>query len=899
MTSGHERGGGSPARSGAAVSNPPGLTQLAYRAGDFATFRHALLSPLPDERQLAGWSPGAADLGLQALEWWAYLADILTFYNERIANGSYLGTAAAQPGPQNAAGLAALLGYLTTPAITATGVIAVIRGASGRDGPLVIPAGLQIASTPGAGTSAQLFEVTDGRTFTGPSDAVIGLPSDPALFGPVVGQPVVSQPVVSQPVVSQPVAGQSGAGQPAGGGAEQRTVLLSGLVAVTSGDQFVLLSQSWDGTSADWAVVTAQSATVEKAPDGQENTRLTLSSADWHGLTADPPAASLAAGYLLQRAPATAPLWTMGAGVGGQLALPAANPSALNPSALNPSALNPPATYPPATYPPASPAPQTLTVPLAALVRSLSPGDNVLFTGSTGGAAPRAIQLLARVTGYTEEVARVPAAGVSATGARVGAPPDAYIPHAFLTVAATGADSEVAALRSVLGTPALGGIAVRYGFRDVGTPIPTPAAVLRQLPVTVTVPVGLRPPDGPVALQDANGAGLLVTAAAEAPGTVTLTPADGGSRALSPALIAPVRLLADLVPVSRGTTVPAETLGDGNPAAAGQAFTLQRSPLIYLPPAEPGGDPVSTLRVSVNGVPWREARTLAGQPHDATVYTVSQLPDGSVQVQFGDGANGARLPLGPGNVTATYRYGSAVPPPPAGSLATVLQPQPNLGRVRNPTDVFPGTGQETARETAATAPATVVLLPGMSSASPPLISLGDSERLAAAVSGVTRVRAYWTWDPDLRCPALTVYVGTDSDTATAVNATVAAVGRLFPGGASRAPLRAAAARGVGLAVGCQLLGAPGASDDAVRAAAAQALTGAGGLFSPGRMGIGQRLYRSQVEGTLTAGGLAAVLSLTVRRSGADGTPDEAALDPGPDGYFSLAATDLTISVVPR
>ena len=908
MTRGHERGG-SPPGSDPAVSNPPGQTQLAYRAGDFAAFRHALLSPLPDERQLAGWSPGAADLGLQALEWWAYLADILAFYNERIANGSYLGTAVAQPGPQNAAGLAALLGYLAMPAITATGVVAAIRSASGRDGPLVIPAGLQIASTPAAGTSAQLFEVTDGRTFTGPSDAVIGLPADPALFGPVV----------SEPVIGQPVTAQSGTGHQAGGGAEQRTVLLSGLVAVTSGDQFVLLSQSWDGTTADWAVVTAKSAAVEKAPDGRENTRLTLSSTDWHGLTADPPAASLAAGYRLQRARATAPLWTMGAGVGGQLALPAANspslnPSALNPPALNPPALNPPALNPPAPNPPApnppapnppaadppaSPAPQTLTVPLAALVRSLSPGDNVLFTGSTGGAAPRAIRLLARVTGYTEEVTRVPAAGVGATGARVGAPPDAYIPHAFLTVAATGADSEVAALRSVLGTPALGGIVVRYGFRDVGTPVPMPAPVLRQLPVTVTVPVGLRLPDGPVALQDVNGAGLLVTAAAEAPGTVTLTPADGESRALSPALTAPIQLLANLVPVSRGTTVPAETLGDGNPAAAGQAFTLQQSPLIYLPPAEPGGDPVSTLRVSVNGVPWREVRTLAGQPHDAAVYTVSQLPDGSVQVQFGDGANGARLPLGPGNVTAAYRYGSAAPPPPAGSLATVLQPQPNLARVRNPTDVFPGTGPETAGETAAAAPATVVLLPGMSSASPPLISLGDSERLAATVSGVTRVRAYWTWDPDLRCPAVTVYVGTESGTATAVNAAVAAVGRLFPGSASRAPLRAAAARGVGLAVGCQLLGAPGASGDAVRAAAAQALTGTDGLFSPGRTGIGQRLYRSQVEGALTAGGLATVLSLSVRRPGPDGAPDEPALDPGPDGYFSLAATDLTISVVPR
>jgi hypothetical protein len=845
MTSGHERdGGGAPS-----VSNPPGLTQIAYRAGDFAAFRRALLSALPGERQLADWSPGAGDLGLQALEWWAYLADILTFYNERIANGSYLGTAVAQPGPQNAAGLAMLLGYLTTPAVTATGVVAAIRGTSGQDGPLVLPAGLQIASTPTPDAPAQLFEVTEGRTFTGPSDAVIGLPADPALFQPVTGQPQ------------------------AGDGAPPRAVLLSGLVAVSPGDQFVLVSRDWDGTTPDWAVVTARSAATEQDPGGRGNTLLTLNSSDWHGLAADPaasppPAVPLAADYQLRRAAATAPLWTMAADVRGQLA---ANTG----------------------YAPAGPSPQTLTVPLATLVRNLSPGDNVLFTGSTGGAAPRAIQLLAQVTGYTEEVTRVPAAG-GAT-ARAGTPPDVYISHTSLTVRTAGADSDVEALRSVLGTPALGGIAARYGFRDVGTPVPTPAAALEQLPVTVAVPPDLRLPGGPVALQDANGAGLLVTAAAGTAGTVTLTSVDGGPAVLSPALRAPVQLLADLVAVSRGTTVAAETLGDGNPVAASQSFALRRSPLVYLPSPEPGGDPVSTLSVTVNGTTWREVAAFSGQPPHATVYVVSQLSDGSVQVQFGDGVNGARLPLGAGNVTASYRYGAPAPPPPAGSLATVLQPQPNLGSVRNPTGIIPGTGSETPAETAATAPATVVLLPGGTSASPPLISLGDSERLAATVTGVTRVRAYRTWDRDLRCPAITVYVGAETDLAAAVTA----AGALFRRGASRVPLSAAPARGVALTVGCQLLCAPWASEDTVAAAATEALTGPGGLFSPGRLAIGKRLYRSQVEGALAASGVAAVLGLRVCRPGEDDARDESVLDPGQDGYFSLRATDLAISVVTR
>ena len=576
----------------------------------------------------------------------------------------------------------------------------------------------------------------------------------------------------------------------------------------------------------------------------------------------------LAGDYRLQRAPATALLWTMSAGVD--------RPTG---RAQSPSAES---------------APQTLTVTLATLVRNVSPGDSVLFTGTTGGAAPRAIRLLGYVTGYAEEVTRVPAR--LAGGVALRERPDVFISHTNLTVATAGAGADVSALRSVLGTAALGGVAMHYGFRDVGGLIPTLAgATLTVLPVTVDVPAGLTTPAGPVALAGADGAGLMVTAAAAAPGSVTLARADGPSGRLDRPLRAPVRLLVDLVAVSRGTTVHSEVLGDGDPTAASQVFALRQSPLVYLPPAEPGGDPVTTLSVSVNQVPWQEVRAFSGQPHDATVYVVDRLPDGSVQIRFGDGSNGARLPLGVGNVTATYRYGPSAPPPPAGALSTVLQPQPNLAAASNPLAIIGGTNPETAAETAATAPATVLLLPGLTSAAAPLISVQDSERLAATVTGVTRVRAYRTWDHELRRPAITVYVGSEDDTA----AVVTAVGRLFPRGASPVPLNAAPARGVGLAVRCQLRCSPGTDEDAVLAAATAALTGPGGLFSPRRMAIGQRLYRSQVEAALMVGGVAAVSGLRVHVSGQPDDPRESVLDPGQDGYLMLAAGELSVSVVSR
>src|SRR5262245_43763256 len=77
-----------------APANQPGLGHVRYRAGDFRTFRRALLQPLAGEAELSAWRPNAqGDLLLQVLEWWAYVADVLTFYNERSLSENLLATA--------------------------------------------------------------------------------------------------------------------------------------------------------------------------------------------------------------------------------------------------------------------------------------------------------------------------------------------------------------------------------------------------------------------------------------------------------------------------------------------------------------------------------------------------------------------------------------------------------------------------------------------------------------------------------------------------------------------------------------------------------------------------------------------------------------------------------------
>src|SRR2546429_4765894 len=126
------------------IFNSPGRNVLAYRPGDYITFRHALLLSRPDEIELQNWRPSAkGDLALQMVEWWAYLADILTFYNERIANETYLRTADL---PESVKRLIGILGYRPRPGIGARGLVAALLNAQTET---TLPAGFQIQSKPG------------------------------------------------------------------------------------------------------------------------------------------------------------------------------------------------------------------------------------------------------------------------------------------------------------------------------------------------------------------------------------------------------------------------------------------------------------------------------------------------------------------------------------------------------------------------------------------------------------------------------------------------------------------------------------------------------------------------------------------------------------------------------
>ncbi|HUM40551.1 MAG TPA: hypothetical protein PKJ04_12485, partial [Nitrospira sp.] len=73
--------------------NRPGLSAIAYRVGTYRTFRQSLHARLSDGRWpvLRGLrTRDDDDFTVALLDAWAVSGDILTFYQERIANEAYV-----------------------------------------------------------------------------------------------------------------------------------------------------------------------------------------------------------------------------------------------------------------------------------------------------------------------------------------------------------------------------------------------------------------------------------------------------------------------------------------------------------------------------------------------------------------------------------------------------------------------------------------------------------------------------------------------------------------------------------------------------------------------------------------------------------------------------------------
>ncbi|OEY66763.1 putative baseplate assembly protein [Marinobacter sp. X15-166B] len=140
--------------------NRPGLTALAYRIGRHASFMETMTARLSgtDSPALAGLtSRDARDASLALLDAWATVADVLTFYQERIANEGYLRTATER---RSVLELANLVGYTLRPGVSASAFLAYTIDEN-TAAEVTIPRGSKAQSIPGPDELPQLFETSE------------------------------------------------------------------------------------------------------------------------------------------------------------------------------------------------------------------------------------------------------------------------------------------------------------------------------------------------------------------------------------------------------------------------------------------------------------------------------------------------------------------------------------------------------------------------------------------------------------------------------------------------------------------------------------------------------------------------------------------------------------------
>jgi hypothetical protein len=177
-----------------------------------------------------------------------------------------------------------------------------------------------------------------------------------------------------------------------------------------------------------------------------------------------------------------------------------------------------------------------------------------------------------------------------------------------------------------------------------------------------------------------------------------------------------------------------EILGSGDGTKSLQTFSLNQFPLTYVSAANPSGI-TSTLRLFINNIEWHETDSLAGLEADDRRFITRTDNEGKTSVIFGNGIKGARLPTGVENILAQYRNG-------IGKTGNVKEEQISLliskllgiKEVINPLPSSGGTDKETLQQARQHAPLAVKALDR-------LVSVRDYEDFCRIYGGIGKAHA--------------------------------------------------------------------------------------------------------------------------------------------------------------
>jgi hypothetical protein len=898
--------------------NVPGLAAIRYRIGTFSTFRRALLDALagpPKPPPFAAWHEGTdGDYLTTLVELWAYLADILTFYQERIANEAYLPTATQR---DSLFRLARLIDYRPGPGSGAS-VLLTFTVEKGKT--IVVPAGFRAGSKPVPGQPPAVFETDAALNARGPYSAVplssvaptnqfaklddYGVLLTPhltqidlvaraasAIYGDVgafflktlannllpeaLGVVEAHQAISARATSFAPAAFQAGP-VPQGGPVSQ-SVSQASRIEIIRRPPILGFTGRFSWGSATRVVVLKGTALRLSAGD------ILLVVENEAQANENPTIHRLVAVATDKATDTTTVTWTEDAGVSYENVTLHALRVAAGPFGSNAPAWN------------------TLS-PTLTNSDGKTPGapyaDNWDNSNKSSYYVPGGTTLfLDGVYADVKGTATNPgwAALVSDGGMEIYHITDARtVSHTAYTI--TAKVTRLTLRETVPGSSfPLRGTTILTGDQPLtlqnSLPLPDPLSgqvlILSGLypdlkkGQTVVLRGNLFDPqtqqasevvqaesailDGDPMLDSTNG----LT-------TVTLHRPLSGQYARAGAV-----LLANVVAASQGETVKDEVLGSGNGAAL-QSFRLKKKPLTYLPVTDGAGLSAvrSTLIITVNGVRWDEVPILYDSAADARAYTVTQDDAGQTTVAFGDGAFGARPPSGKDNIRARYRKGLGTSGNVAAdAIAQIIDGAPGLQRVTNPLPSFGGADPEGVDQIRTHAPASLRTF-GRA------VSAADYAALALSYPGVAKAGAAWLLrDPDtlaaLPRPYIRLVVATADRVPLAQQATFARALRQFLNARRdpNVPLRLGDFTpvyiDVAVAVDVEDRSPREATLAGVRAALGPATDpgGAPGFFAFERLGFGQSIHLSAVYAVIQAvPGVRGALVQTLRRPDQDADP---------------------------
>lgn len=752
------------------VTNRPGLSAVAYRVGTHPQFKQSLLAGLTNAARPALVelsTRDADDFSIALLDAWATCADVLTFYQERIANESYLRTATER---ESLLHLARLIGYELRPGVAASAYLAFtveeapavskeMAAALGVTGEASVGVGVKVQSVPGPGERAQMFETVEAIEAHAEWNAIV--------------------PVLSE---RHPIK------------ADAETLYFAGLTTgLRKGDGLIIAPD--DGSAPLFrqvgevftddllqrTEVRLQTSTVASSSSSSESlaesssstvTLFTPSYARRGGLLP-----SLLTSQLLGKIFDAADLFSNSIINDFSIGDVFDNIAAVAPPPPSVLALRTRA----AIFGHLAPRWETLPVNLriGEVVTTATGGDSTELTSSfVAGSYSTRQNSWAETTldAYGDPADPPPPDAVFLDSVYPNIVQDSWLAlkndkvatvyqvEEAVEVARADFASSAKVTRLRL-KDAPGGFDA-FTVRDASVFAQSEELALARLPIKTPVA-------GKELNLDTSGAGMfagqliilcgeLETARGiDACELATIerveqvfTQTEAYTRLtlaaeLSHAYVRDtVTINANVALATHGETV-SEVLGSGDASKPFQSFTLRQPPLTHVSARTPGGT-ATTLEVRVNGLLWHEVASFYGHGAEERIYITRMDDDNVTAVHFGDGKTGARLPTGQENVVAVYRKGIGLAGQVKAHQLSQLMTRPHgVSGVGNPLAANGAADSETRDEARLNAPTTVLTLDR-------IVSLRDYEDFARATTGIEKALATWTWIDEKRSVFVTV-----------------------------------------------------------------------------------------------------------------------------------------------